>query len=33
SYHEKKIIGSQGQHSKLHESKQVDQILINFLWS
>lgn len=32
SYHEKKIIGSQGQHSKLHESKQVDQILINFLW-
>lgn len=32
SYREKKVIGLQGQHSKLHESKQVDQILINFLW-
>lgn len=32
SYQEKKIVGKQAQHSKLHENKQVDKILINFLW-
>lgn len=32
SYREKKIVGSQAQHSKLHENKQVDKILVDFLW-
>jgi uncharacterized alpha/beta hydrolase family protein len=32
SYQERKIIGTNGQHSQLHENKEVDQILINFLW-
>lgn len=32
SYHEKKIVGKQAQHSKLHENKQVDRILIDFLF-
>lgn len=32
SYREKKISGSQAQHSKLHENKEVDKLLINFLW-
>jgi len=32
SYQEKKIVGKMAQHSKLHENKQVDKILINFLW-
>lgn len=32
SYREKKIVGKMAQHSKLHENKQVDKILINFLW-
>lgn len=33
SYREKQINGKQAQHSKLHENKQVDRILVNFLWS
>lgn len=32
SYQEKKITGKMAQHSKLHENKQVDKLLINFLW-
>ncbi|CAJ1196366.1 alpha/beta hydrolase [Companilactobacillus nantensis] len=32
SYKEKKIVGKMAQHSKLHENKQVDKLLINFLW-
>ncbi|BDR58493.1 alpha/beta hydrolase [Xylocopilactobacillus apicola] len=32
TYQEKKIIGADGQHSRLHENKEVDQILIKFLW-
>lgn len=32
SYQEKKIKGENGQHSQLHENKEVDQILIHFLW-
>jgi len=32
SYSEKKIKGKMGQHSKLNENKQVDKILISFLW-
>ncbi|TGD21334.1 alpha/beta hydrolase [Companilactobacillus suantsaicola] len=32
SYEEKKIVGKMAQHSKLHENKQVDKILIKFLW-
>ncbi|KRN99139.1 alpha/beta hydrolase [Companilactobacillus kimchiensis] len=32
SYQEKKIVGKQAQHSKLHENKEVDKLLINFLW-
>ncbi|WP_125589248.1 alpha/beta fold hydrolase [Companilactobacillus jidongensis] len=32
SYREKKISGPQAQHSKLHENKTVDKLLINFLW-
>jgi len=32
SYREKKISGPQAQHSKLHENKEVDKLLINFLW-
>jgi len=32
SYQEKKIVGKMAQHSKLHENKQVDKYLINFLW-
>lgn len=32
SYKEKKIKGKMAQHSKLHENKQVDKLLINFLW-
>ncbi|GEO57664.1 alpha/beta hydrolase [Companilactobacillus bobalius] len=32
SYREKKIVGKMAAHSKLHENKQVDRILINFLW-
>nr|WP_285031196.1 alpha/beta hydrolase [Lactobacillus mulieris] len=33
SYTEKEILGKMGQHSKLHENKQVDQVLIKFLWN
>ncbi len=33
SYQEKKFSGKQAQHSKLHSNRQVDQALINFLWS
>ncbi|EEU30739.1 hypothetical protein HMPREF0501_00144 [Limosilactobacillus coleohominis 101-4-CHN] len=33
SYQEKKFAGKQAQHSKLHSNRQVDQALINFLWS
>lgn len=33
SYQEKKIVGPNAQHSKLHENQQVDQILIKFLWN
>lgn len=32
SYQERKIVGPEGQHSRLHESHRVDRILINFLW-
>ena len=32
SYQERKIVGPDGQHSRLHESRRVDRILINFLW-
>ncbi|WP_367341345.1 alpha/beta hydrolase [Limosilactobacillus sp.] len=32
SYHELEITGRMGQHSKLHENKQVDRALVNFLW-
>lgn len=32
SYREKKISGSRAQHSKLHDNKEVDRILISFLW-
>ncbi|BDR56420.1 alpha/beta hydrolase [Xylocopilactobacillus apis] len=32
SYQEKKIVGPEGQHSRLHENKEVDQILMKFLW-
>ncbi len=32
SYKEKKIMGKMAQHSKLHENKEVDKLLINFLW-
>ena len=32
SYQEKEISGPDGQHSKLHETKLVDQPLIDFLW-
>ena len=32
SYREKKITGKMAQHSKLHENKEVDKLLINFLW-
>ncbi|WP_295729354.1 alpha/beta hydrolase [uncultured Limosilactobacillus sp.] len=32
SYQEKTIHGRMAQHSKLHENKQVDKLLINFLW-
>lgn len=32
SYHERKIVGKKAQHSKLHENKQVDKLLINFLF-
>ena len=32
SYQEKEIRGSRAQHSKLHENRQVDRLLVNFLW-
>jgi uncharacterized alpha/beta hydrolase family protein len=32
SYQEKQINGKMAQHSKLHENKQVDRLLVNFLW-
>lgn len=32
SYQEKKIVGKMASHSKLHENKQVDKVLINFLF-
>lgn len=32
SYQEVKITGKMAQHSKLHENKEVDKILIKFLW-
>lgn len=32
SYREKTITGKMAQHSKLHENKEVDKLLINFLW-
>lgn len=32
SYQEQKIVGHNGQHSRLHENQQVDRILIKFLW-
>lgn len=31
-YREVKISGKDAQHSKLHENKEVDKLLINFLW-
>lgn len=31
SYQEQKIIGANAQHSRLHDNKKVDQLLINFL--
>lgn len=33
SYTEKKITGSLAQHSQLHENPEVDQLLIDFIWS
>ncbi|WP_295730439.1 alpha/beta hydrolase [uncultured Limosilactobacillus sp.] len=33
SYVEHEITGKSGKHGNLHENKQVDQYLINFLWS
>lgn len=33
SYTEHKIVGANAQHSKLHENKEVDQLLIKFLWN
>ena len=33
SYQEKKINGRNAQHSKLHSNGEVDQVLIDFLWS
>ena len=32
SYQEKEIRGPHAQHSKLHENRQVDRLLVNFLW-
>ncbi|MCI1891740.1 MAG: alpha/beta hydrolase [Schleiferilactobacillus harbinensis] len=32
SYREKKIVGPDAQHSKLHENPEVDRLLINFIW-
>lgn len=32
SYREKRIVGADAQHSKLHENAQVDQALIKFIW-
>ena len=32
SYREVEIKGKNAQHSKLHENKEVDQLLIDFLW-
>ncbi len=32
SYREEKITGTQAQHSKLHENKSVDKLLVDFLW-
>mgnify|MGYP003468690982 FL=1 len=32
SYREVEIKGKNAQHSKLHENKEVDKLLINFLW-
>lgn len=32
SYEEQRIIGSSAQHSDLHHNKQVDHLLIHFLW-
>jgi len=32
SYREEKITGAQAQHSKLHENKSVDKLLVDFLW-
>lgn len=32
SYQEEKITGHDAQHSRLHESQQVDRLLVNFLW-
>ena len=31
SYQEQKIIGANAQHSRLHDNKKVDQLLVNFL--
>lgn len=32
SYQERRIVGVNAQHSKLHDNAQVDQLLIKFLW-
>lgn len=32
SYQELEIKGEGGQHSKLHENRQVDRAIINFIW-
>lgn len=32
SYQEKRIVGPAAQHSRLHQNKQVDRLLIHFLW-
>ena len=32
SYREVEIKGKNAQHSKLHENKEVDKLLIDFLW-
>lgn len=33
SYTERRIVGPNAQHSKLHDNAQVDRLLIHFLWS
>lgn len=32
SYQEKRVVGPEAQHSKLHDNPQVDKLLVKFLW-